>query len=346
MIISISSRRRRGGFTLLEVLLASVIALLLMGALYVAMTVELRQANEGRELVERSTVARGIINRLNIDMSTSMTPAGAVQQSNNSSNSASAAGATGSSGAATGGATTGGTTTGGASGAQSANNSSSAMNSSSSNSSSPSTSSSPTTTAGVSNAVSQAAQTPTAPIPLSSGVIGTNEVLIIYASKVPDPNLALNQSVGVPVPSDIRRITYWMASSGGGLCRQELPWFSGDSAYMNNTSYVPETDNPKYTKEDDYIIAKEVTDLKFEYYDINSTTDDGGWNDVWTGSNPGPDGVTPCGPPTAIRVTFTLHVKDSGGGSESKQYRHVIPLLTANGPDTNAGLSQSATTGQ
>lgn len=146
-----------------------------------------------------------------------------------------------------------------------------------------------------------------------------------------DPQLQLQPTATGPFSSDLRRITYWLGSNGG-LCRQELPWFTGDNAYMNNTGYVDEG-----LSEDDYNIAKEVSDLKFEYYDVNSTTDDGGWNDIWYGSNPGPDGVTPCGPPTAIRVTFWLKSKDSDGKEQTKMYVHVIPLLTANGPDTNTG---------
>ena len=48
----------RPGYTLLEVLLASAIGVLLMGALYVAMDVQLRHAQAGRELIEQGTLVR------------------------------------------------------------------------------------------------------------------------------------------------------------------------------------------------------------------------------------------------------------------------------------------------
>ncbi len=173
-------------------------------------------------------------------------------------------------------------------------------------------------------------------------MIGTNQVLILYASRVPDPQLQTDPNATGPFKSDLRRVTYWLGSNGG-LCRQDLPWYSADDAYMNNTAFAPEDDISG--NESDYVIAKEVTDLKFEYYDVNSTTDDSGWNDVWYGSNPGPDGVTPCGPPTAIRITFWLKYKDYDGTDKTKQYVHVIPLLTANGPDINTGSAAANSTG-
>jgi hypothetical protein len=161
----------------------------------------------------------------------------------------------------------------------------------------------------------------------------------MYVSRNVDPSVTYGTdtsgqvSQSQPPPSDLRRICYWLGSNGG-LCRQELPYFSSDSAYENNTSYIDEGKS-----EDSYVIAPEVTSLTFEYYDCNSTTDDGGWNSYWTGSNPGPDNVTPTGPPTAIRITFSLksnHPKDADG---TKKYVHVLPILTASGPNSNTGTS-------
>ena len=52
---------RRGGFTLLEVLLASALAVILMAALYVALDVQLRLADAGRESIEQATLTRAIV---------------------------------------------------------------------------------------------------------------------------------------------------------------------------------------------------------------------------------------------------------------------------------------------
>ncbi len=308
---------KRGGFTLLEVLLASLIALLLFGGLYVAMDVELRQANEGREAVQRSTVSRAIINRIAMDLAPSLTPTRAVAQTSSSSASA---GSSSTSGTSTSGTSTSGTST------------------SASTSSSTTGSSSPPTTP---------SSTPSVPIPLAAGVIGYTDSIIIYTSRVPAPNAVPTGPDGSeldpnsnPVPSDIRRISYWLGSNGG-LCRQEIPWFSNDSFQMANTITYESGKT-----DDDYMIAPEVESLQFQYFDINTipTGGDGDWADNWDGTQPGPDGMTPYGPPTAIRITFTLSLTDSSGKTESKAYQHVIPLITSNGP--NVAASGSTATGQ
>jgi hypothetical protein len=161
----------------------------------------------------------------------------------------------------------------------------------------------------------------------------------MYVSRATDASLQYGkdssgqQNQQQPPPPDLRRICYWLGSNGG-LCRQELPYFSGDSAYENNTSYIDEGKS-----EDSYVISKEVTNLTFEYYDANSTTDDGGWNSFWTGSNAGQDNITPCGPPTAIRVTFTMTSIDPKDANGTRDYKFVIPILTALGPNSNTGTS-------
>jgi len=59
---------------LLEVLLASAIAALLMAALYVSMDVQLNYAQAGREAVNESTVARNLIARIEADLAGTLTP--------------------------------------------------------------------------------------------------------------------------------------------------------------------------------------------------------------------------------------------------------------------------------
>ena len=64
----------RSGFTLLEVLLASALAVILMAALYVALDVQLRLASAGRESIEQATLTRAITHRLENDLSSGLGP--------------------------------------------------------------------------------------------------------------------------------------------------------------------------------------------------------------------------------------------------------------------------------
>src|SRR5438874_13801906 len=71
----------RRGFTLLELVLALAIAILMMAALYVAMDVQLREMDEGRNRVEQSAVARGLFNRISNDLTSSLAPIAATNTS-------------------------------------------------------------------------------------------------------------------------------------------------------------------------------------------------------------------------------------------------------------------------
>jgi prepilin-type N-terminal cleavage/methylation domain-containing protein len=72
--IRVAAKRARTGFTLLELLLASGIALLLMAGLYVAMEVNLNYAAAGREVVDQSQLARALLARISADISGALTP--------------------------------------------------------------------------------------------------------------------------------------------------------------------------------------------------------------------------------------------------------------------------------
>ena len=75
------------------------------------------------------------------------------------------------------------------------------------------------------------------------------------------------------------------------------------------------------------LIAEEVKSLNFRYYDGTS------YQDTWDGTQPGADGKTPQGPPLAIEITMKIAVPGAGpdGQPKLKTYRHVVPILTANG---------------
>lgn len=69
-----SAISRRDGFSLLEVLLASGIALLLLSALYVGMDVQLRSTEEGRAIVDQSSLARNLLARMSRDLHGCLSP--------------------------------------------------------------------------------------------------------------------------------------------------------------------------------------------------------------------------------------------------------------------------------
>src|SRR5260221_8034480 len=69
-----ASSTGRPGYTLLEVILAMAIAIMMLAALYVALDVQLRDMQEGRDRVEKSTVARALFNRISSDLSPSLGP--------------------------------------------------------------------------------------------------------------------------------------------------------------------------------------------------------------------------------------------------------------------------------
>ncbi len=68
------SQLRRPGFTLLEVLLATVISIMLLGAVYITFEMILKQADAGRTAVENGDLSRAIVNRMTLDLSGSLGP--------------------------------------------------------------------------------------------------------------------------------------------------------------------------------------------------------------------------------------------------------------------------------
>jgi prepilin-type N-terminal cleavage/methylation domain-containing protein len=98
----------RSGFTLLEVLLASVLAVVLMAALYVALDVQLRLAADGRDAIEQATLVRAIMHRVEVDFGGTIGPvAPPVGTTGSSAASGGGAGATGAAATGTDTAATG-----------------------------------------------------------------------------------------------------------------------------------------------------------------------------------------------------------------------------------------------
>jgi len=280
--------------------------MLLLGALYVAVDMQLRFAQNSRDLVEESTLARAILARIDSDASQVVglsdpgrfrVAAGADALSDPTATSPTTPTTAA---APTTAASTAGMTTG-----------------ASSSSASPSTS---TTAGGTSTN-----------IVLPLGVQGDSETLHLYVSRVPR-ELYLNINIDAPpVVSDLRRVSYWLPGgqdSPTGLARQEVLLVTSDDALQN----LP----PGIDIESSYVIAEEVRSLIFQYFDGTN------WQDTWDSTVPGADGVTPIGSPRAIAVT--VGVARPGANGNVKIYRHVIAITSANGT-TQQTQAQSNTGG-
>ena len=167
------------------------------------------------------------------------------------------------------------------------------------------------------------------------GVQGDSGTLQLFVSRLPrDVTGGLNPNDPTVVqPSDLRRITYWLAgdpSNPLGLARQEVTLITAPGA----TDLTP----PLVADESSYVIAPEVRSLSFSYFDGTQ------WQDTWDGTQPGGDGVTPMGPPLAIAVVIGITQPGSKAtdAASLKYYRHVIAIQTANNPTPQQTQQQSS----
>jgi prepilin-type N-terminal cleavage/methylation domain-containing protein len=287
------SSTRRAGFTLLEVLLASVVAVLLLAGLYAAIDAQLRHVQASREKIEQSTLARALLARINNDIAVTVglsDPARFRRPIPGSTSSPS-------------GSTSAPTDITGAT--------------SSSSSSSSATNAQPA-------------------IALPLGVIGDSTTLSLFVSKVPGEVWGSNTGDPGLVVSDLRRITYYLGNGGsGGLVRSEIKVVTSQDADPSNTL-------PANVDEQQSTLAPEVRTLQFSYFDGSA------WQDTWDSTTMGADGATPVGSPRAIAITIGIarqHV--NGKGEDVKTYRHVVPLVTANGttPQPNAQTNPNQNNG-
>jgi prepilin-type N-terminal cleavage/methylation domain-containing protein len=289
------------GFTLLEMMLATLVSVMLMGALYVAVQVQLRHAQEGRDVIEQSTLAHNVMSRMTNDIRNCVTtvspvvPTPLLTQAADASTPAAGSSTT---------APASGTDTSSAS-SNTGNTSSTTTNNSSadSNSSSGSTASSLPLTRDT--------------VQFQLSVKGDANSLSLYISRLPyvyERNVLPGQ-----VLSDLRLVSYWLGTDGStilGLVRREFTDVTSDEA--NGVASGPNTG---------VIIAPEVQSLRFRYFDGLK------WFDAWDGTQSGLDGLTPIGPPVAIEITLGLASSDQRPWVQPtvRYYRHVVPILTADG---------------
>jgi hypothetical protein len=172
--------------------------------------------------------------------------------------------------------------------------------------------------------------------PFNGGIQGDNQTLTIWASRLPNlptgPDAA-NLETQQMTSSDEHRITYWMAD--GGLARQDLDRVSASAD--DPDAQLP----PNVSDEGKYVLAPEVTDLNFRYFDGES------WQDSWDGTVIGADGITPIGPPRAVEVTLSIRKPgaDPNDDAAVKQFRQVIPINAGNAMSVSTATTTGTTTG-
>jgi hypothetical protein len=280
-LIVLSAHSRRKGFTLLEVILAMLLGILLMGGLYFSLSMSLQQTQASRDALEVEDTSRAVFNKISVDLNNILGPStpnsGGTAPSGSSSAPPTTTGMT-----PTTPTTPTGTGDGGMSGDMT-------MPPADDGSTTPPTTTPPT----------DETQTLATLLKFQTGVIGDNKTLSIFASRVPAvlsrPGALALGEVGTQYRSDLVRIDFWMSEFG--LCRKERPWVTADGVGGASAGIDTST-------EDRDVIASEVYDVLFEYLDT-SGTDAGSW---------GQDSASPPGPPTAIRVTLYFEFPNSRGG--------------------------------
>jgi prepilin-type N-terminal cleavage/methylation domain-containing protein len=262
----------RRGYTLLEVLLAIAIGFLIVTALYVAMDVQFRYAQSGRNAVAEGQLARGLLARIGADVRLSL----ASLPTRNLGTASSPTGQLG------GEASAAGT-------AQGAD---------------------PNSTSGQAEGTTATGTTGQ----FNYGILGDETQIQLYVSSM--PKYARTDAEAQTGASDLGRITYWL-EPGAGLARQEV----------RNISPGEESDASSV------ILASEVVDLRFRYYDPVTAS----WLTSWDGST--------SGPPLAVEINLTLRPSPDGtmGRRPTEEYLSSYRLVVSI-PTSNIPADESATT--
>jgi hypothetical protein len=160
----------------------------------------------------------------------------------------------------------------------------------------------------------------TGPVVFNLGLQGDSTHLTVFTTLVPREVFQNPPpSDGLPIVSDLRRVTYWLVGNSGagqGLARQEL-------SVATSTEALSPFDSSQ-VDEKSLTIADDVVDLSFQYFDGST------WQDSWDGTAAQSDGKTPLGPPPAIAITLTVRAPNATSPDVTVTYRHVVALQTAN----------------
>ena len=334
------------GFTLIEVIIALSLSLVLVSAIYSAVSLHWRHETIGRERIDRAQVSLAILRLMSEDIgSASFTPPSGTatdEDEGAASTGGSSSGGTSSSSSSTAGAASSGTaSTGAAAGGASSTGASSTGGASATGSTSTGGSIGAATGAsGAAEAGTAASLTPT-----SLGIFGTAETLQIDISH-PVREDVIPQSItapttqAVPKLTDNVRVTWAMvtpstaASDAKGLSILSIPPALARQLTDRLRDAVVKPDKATLNSplDDASILAREVVQLQFQYYDGYA------WVSEW-------DSVVKGRLPRAIEVTIGFHkpeYKRSGSANPQSSdtivpIKHVI-LVPASTPVSGAEI--------
>jgi len=152
--------------------------------------------------------------------------------------------------------------------------------------------------------------------PFSGGVQGTGDVLVLFHCRPAGVARVTTETEVAPNGgSDVRRVAYWLVGDRG-LARQEISRVTADD---QATLLPPDVPDPE-----SLVIAPEVTRLAILYFDGTA------WLDNWDGTVAGADGVTPVGPPRAVKIS--VEIRNPSDANRSRMYHHVMAVQSANAP--------------
>ena len=290
--------RESGGFTLLEVLLALALCALLLGAVYMSLDLHWKYTTAGRDEVERTQLARAILNRITLDLRSALYRAPPEDESAESAAGSASSDPTGGGGTGSGSAGGGGTGDG-------------------------------TETAASTSTVTEEPPDPTGT--QSPGLYGNSDTLMVHISQ---PSKTLDYAPLFDAEraghrtSDQQTVSWFLARRGGfglagavGMECEGLARTSGDSL---STTLADQEGNLSELVQQTRVLAPEVTRVQFRYFDGLA------WQPAWDSAQFG-------GLPRLVEVTIELQSAAGSTKANSKitaqtQEFQVVVVLPASKP--------------
>ena len=335
-------RKRRSGFTLLEVVLALGLSSLLMAAIYSALQMHWSYSLAGQVEMERAQVARALFRRIEVDLRSVIFRSASLSSTDDSSASSSTSGSSSTTGGSTG--STGSTSsTGSSGGVGQGSNASTGSNGAG-------TGSTGSTAAGSSSSSTGTTTDATTPVDAystqKSGLFGEADSLVVHVclpSRLGSGLSAMTSTsatAGVAQPpSDLQSVAYFLAGSSSSLAQQfssaltsavvtrpgqQLGGLARVQADRMAMQAASDSGDMSSMSGNVKLLAPEVAAIQFEFYDGVS------WTSTW-------DSATSTSLPNAVRVTIDFHPPDTSrtgwfsrpASQSTNRFQQIIALPLA-----------------
>lgn len=312
---------RRGGFTLLEILLALSLVAALLGVMSTSIRLTLRATDAGRSEIVRAQVARAALKRISDDLrSTIWYSEENMSQVSGLTTTASSAAGNAAAGAA-GGAAGGGAASAGGAAAQAGGSAAAGAASSAASSAEPT------------EVDAEDLEGPAIP-----GIYGGQDWIDIDVSRLPRPDQYQQMEIGDDLVSETKTVSYFLgevtgnavgsAASAGqiGLMRRELDRQATQWAALSGAIAVSD----EYTEE----LAPEIESLTLQYYDGAD------WLIDW-------DSELYKGLPTAVEIVVKLRAdeKEKNVSEEDLTYSLIVYLPLSQSAAGSASATETTESG-